>query len=370
MRKAAVRHGDPTTTRGFVIAYSSTMHDNGRKLALHGDEATCGNCKGSFKIFGSGKGMSEKGRDVVVDGDLVLCPCEKNRAIASADAGVFLHSDHDSKVLNRAAESAGITATMAPLSAQCTEDENSEQNYPTPVPDSKSKPDCSYLDGSRTRIDAPAEFYRHVNTVDLGFATQTTFEFPGGGEGAASRYVATVNGRPVNIYMPAQTPLPGYGVPSQKEIAKALETIPPQQYKDLERVSINPVANAQDAIWQKKFNDPTFSSAATASIDQGIAFYPWKDVSTFPQEYVDSTMLHETGHLWSQALWSDPTQKQGWQDAITSDGQPPSRYAQNNMTEDFAESANMYWSSKGTSCEAEGRKRYPARYRYFDKISQ
>ncbi|WP_157651510.1 hypothetical protein [Burkholderia ubonensis] len=35
-----------------------------------------------------------------------------------------------------------------------------------------------------------------------------------------------------------------------------------------------------------------------------------------------------------------------------------------------AKSANMYWSSKGTPCEQEGRKRYPARYEYFDKIAK
>ena len=45
MRKAAVRHGDPTTTGGFVLAYSSTLHDDGKKIALSGDEATCGICK-------------------------------------------------------------------------------------------------------------------------------------------------------------------------------------------------------------------------------------------------------------------------------------------------------------------------------------
>ncbi|MFM0504280.1 PAAR domain-containing protein [Paraburkholderia caffeinilytica] len=93
MRKAAVRHGDPTTTRGFVMAYSSTIHDDGKKVALSGDEATCGNCKGTFKIFGTGKGISEKGREVVVDGDLVLCPCKKNRVIVGSNPGIFLNTD-------------------------------------------------------------------------------------------------------------------------------------------------------------------------------------------------------------------------------------------------------------------------------------
>ncbi|HEY2000517.1 PAAR domain-containing protein [Paraburkholderia sp.] len=95
MRKAAVRHGDKTTTRGYVLAYSSTIHDDGKKVALSGDEATCGNCKGTFKIFGTGKGMSENGRDVVVEGDLVLCPYKKNRVIVGSNPRIFLTISED-----------------------------------------------------------------------------------------------------------------------------------------------------------------------------------------------------------------------------------------------------------------------------------
>jgi uncharacterized Zn-binding protein involved in type VI secretion len=93
VRKAAIRHGDPTTTHGFVLAYSSTIYDDNKNVALSGDEATCGNCKGTFQIFGTGEGMSEKGRVVVVDGDLVLCPCNQNRVIAGNNPGIFLQCD-------------------------------------------------------------------------------------------------------------------------------------------------------------------------------------------------------------------------------------------------------------------------------------
>ncbi|WP_409259141.1 PAAR domain-containing protein [Paraburkholderia sp. WSM4177] len=93
MRRAAVRHGDSTTTRGFVMAFSSSISDNGKKIALSGDEATCGNCKGTFKLFGTGKGMSEKGRHVVLDGDRVLCPCGKNRVIVGSNPRVFIETD-------------------------------------------------------------------------------------------------------------------------------------------------------------------------------------------------------------------------------------------------------------------------------------
>ena len=92
MPKAAVCNGDPTTTRGVIIAHSSTIFDENRRVALHGDYATCGNCKGSYQIYGSGEGMSELGRKVVVEGDLVMCPCQKNRVLRGSNPGIFLQS--------------------------------------------------------------------------------------------------------------------------------------------------------------------------------------------------------------------------------------------------------------------------------------
>lgn len=120
MRKPAVRHGNPTKTRGFVMAYSSTMHDDGKRIALSGDEATCRNCKGTFKIFGTGKGMSEKGQAVVVEGDLVLCPCKKNRVIVGSNPGIFINADSgDGKTI-----SAKTVAASAHLPASPSVDES------------------------------------------------------------------------------------------------------------------------------------------------------------------------------------------------------------------------------------------------------
>ncbi len=93
MRIPIVCHGDETTTRGKVVAFSATIHDDHRKIALHGDQATCGNCKGLWNIVGTGEGMGENGRLAVINGDHVLCPCGRNRVIASPDAGMFIHLD-------------------------------------------------------------------------------------------------------------------------------------------------------------------------------------------------------------------------------------------------------------------------------------
>ena len=116
MRKAAVRHGDPTTTGGTVMAFQATIFDDGKRIALTGEEATCGRCDGVFKIAGTGQGMSDNGRPVVVDGDLVLCPCGKNRVIVGANPGIFL--EINSSASTPASESSWSIPTYIPPHSQ------------------------------------------------------------------------------------------------------------------------------------------------------------------------------------------------------------------------------------------------------------
>jgi uncharacterized Zn-binding protein involved in type VI secretion len=83
----------------------------GKRIALDGDAATCGNCKGTHRIFGTGKGISDKGRKAVVDGDQVLCPCKKNRVLVGNKPGVFLTITDSSAVASNAAPLAKPAAT-------------------------------------------------------------------------------------------------------------------------------------------------------------------------------------------------------------------------------------------------------------------
>jgi uncharacterized Zn-binding protein involved in type VI secretion len=48
------KHGDSTTTGEFVIATLSTMFNHGVRLAVAGDQATCGTCKGAWHIMATG----------------------------------------------------------------------------------------------------------------------------------------------------------------------------------------------------------------------------------------------------------------------------------------------------------------------------
>jgi len=89
MSRRAVRDGDTTTTGGIVIATSSTMTNHGKKVALDGDKATCGNCEGTFLIVGGAHRLTNRGRCIALDGDHVLCPCGQNRLIAGSDSTIF-----------------------------------------------------------------------------------------------------------------------------------------------------------------------------------------------------------------------------------------------------------------------------------------
>jgi hypothetical protein len=90
MRKAAARDGDSTTTGGRVFAFASPIKDKGRAIAFDGSDATCGDCEGLFPIHGTGQRIFNIGRYVVVDNDMVMCPCRKNRVVVGDSPSIWL----------------------------------------------------------------------------------------------------------------------------------------------------------------------------------------------------------------------------------------------------------------------------------------
>ncbi|GLQ49831.1 PAAR domain-containing protein [Dyella flava] len=100
------KHGDSTTTGGLVIATLSNLFNHGVRLAIAGDKATCGNCKGAWDIMATGRRMTDHGRAVVLNWDWVLCPCKKNRVLAQAENMGYHHQHSEARA----------TATAASLS--------------------------------------------------------------------------------------------------------------------------------------------------------------------------------------------------------------------------------------------------------------
>lgn len=226
--------------------------------------------------------------------------------------------------------------------------------------------ECEFLDHPYT-VEAPKKNFDAIrDSSTTGSKQSGTHTFPGDtNSSAADIYDVTVNGQTIKVIAPTASTATGKHLPSVDQVAKALGVVPPGQLASIKQVVLSPNQNPDDAYWAQEYNTPNFTSLATGG-NGGVTFYPWS--SPLTQETVDSTMIHEGGHTFSQGLWSDPAIQTAWESAITADDLAPSDYAENASTEDFSESLVMYSLAKGTPCEAIARATYPHRFAILDKL--
>jgi len=210
-----------------------------------------------------------------------------------------------------------------------------------------------------------ADFDRIRKANKLSDPREVKHTFPGDpAPQDALEYDAEVDGRKVKIYEPKEKP-EGNSIPTAQQVADALGAVPSKQLDSINKVQISPNRNPSDEYWAKEYKTPDFTSAATGG-SNGVTFYPTR--TPWSQEFTDSTMIHEGGHTYSQDVWKDPDTKKAWHDAIKSDPNSPSKYADNSPDEDFSESLVMYSLSKGTRCEDTAKTLYPKRYKTLDKM--
>lgn len=376
MRRNYLKVGDQADNGATIIEGIDKVSYGGMYLTYLYAKVRCPVCNTIGMIIPSGPRRPGywMGKEPALHNDLCACKCDPKPRLISSQNGMFMSFEpQELAAMGFSPTGMPLPKSSLPVGRGDQDLAESTKNNPASGPSGQPATDCSYLDGSKSRIDAPADFYVSRNTMSLSPGKSTQVDFPAGGAAAATQYDAKVGGKEIPIFVPTRPPADGLPMIGERQLAKALEKLPPQNLENIGQITTNASANPEDAIWRRDYGQADFSSAATASLKQGVAFYPWaawKGQGEIPQRYIDSTMLHETGHQVSEALWKNPAMKQRFEDAISSDGQAPSQYARRNANEDFAESGNMYWSSKGTPCEAEGRKRYPARFAYFDSVSK
>ena len=187
------------------------------------------------------------------------------------------------------------------------------------------------------------------------------------GNAPAVKYEVEVDGKKLPVYLPKK--LDKATTPGIDEVAKGLAALPASSRALVKEVSVEGKANPQDAYWAQAYNDPTFSSYMTAGADGVINIYPAKPKPT--QDYLEGTMVHETGHTLSIQKWGEDTDAKAWDDwraAIQSDGIVPSQYAKASMDEDFGEALQLYRQVKGTTKEAEVRALMPERFKIIDEL--
>lgn len=196
------------------------------------------------------------------------------------------------------------------------------------------------------------------------------FEFHSG-KADALRYEVEINGRKIPVYMPVK-PDPKQIYHTIDEVVRGLAALPQASRDRINSVQVNPQRNPDDAYWEKEYGIPGFRSYMTAGADGNISIYP----GGFSQEVLDTTLIHETGHIISgQELsgnsvtdltggttWSD------WEEAMKKDGFSASQYARSSPGEDFSETLALYMKVKGTPEEVEVRALMPARFKIIDDL--
>jgi len=227
-------------------------------------------------------------------------------------------------------------------------------------------PKCSYLDTPYMVESSRANFDRIRKRFDLTEPKPIKHKFRDDVTAEdAFEYRVLIDDRRKTLIMPKNCPK-GKSLPTAKQLAAALATVPRPQLDKIPRVVASPYPNPDDSKWAESFNKPNATSAGKGGTS-GVTFFagdtPWS------QEFTDSTMIHEGGHSYSKNLWRDYPDKDGaWTIAIYRDGRVPSKYAEESFEEDFSESLVMYCLSKGSECEEVAKKLYPNRYGILDDL--
>jgi hypothetical protein len=192
--------------------------------------------------------------------------------------------------------------------------------------------------------------------------------FPAGNADAL-RYEVEIDGQRIPVFISKdQDPSRG-DYHSIDEVARGLASLPPASRALVQQVNVNGQRSPNDAYWEQVYGEPGFRSYMTAGADGIVDIYP--SAGKASQEEMNSSLIHETGHVLSNRNWGSSTDDPRWdayKAAIASDGFVPSNYARNAPTEDFAETLVLYSMVRGTPQEAELRALMPNRFRLIDEL--
>lgn len=173
----------------------------------------------------------------------------------------------------------------------------------------------------------------------------------------------------LQIVMPSPPPPapPGKRHADMTEVVFNLAKLPYDSLKEIRNVVVNPTASPDDAYWQKEFNNPNHT--AFMSADKRA-----RTLSIFPSHNfveMELSLAHEVGHFVGSDKLGPPSDArwQQWGNAATTDNLSVSRYAKNNLDEDFAETYSLYTMSKDTPAHAKYRGLMPERFAMLDRLS-
>lgn len=223
-------------------------------------------------------------------------------------------------------------------------------------------------DAGRTGVVAEPVATRKAAVRRAGPTVEKDHDFVGKKADASVYTLSFDGGRTLKVYLPATTD-PKTQTFTIDEIEDAVARLPAASRDVAEDVTMNPVVNPEDAYWAATYNSPDFHSFMTADAAGHITIYPSVDGTKESQDYASGTMIHETGHTWGYKRWGTDTTKGGWlawRAAMAKDVASPSGYATQDITEDLAETIQVYGSTRGAPAFQEYKAILPNRFAILD----
>lgn len=194
-----------------------------------------------------------------------------------------------------------------------------------------------------------------------------SFTFERGVSGPAQQYTVTVGTHSVRVTLPTTTQK-GLHNADLQQVARTLARMPAPALREVKEVRVSPRQNPSDAFWAKKYGRPDFRSFMTAGREGIVRLYP--QPKAFNESLAASSILHESGHIWSQREWgADYTSKpwKAWDAAARADGTAVSKYGQSSLGEDVSEATAVYLSTRGTRHFEQYRALFPNRFALLDR---
>ncbi len=185
------------------------------------------------------------------------------------------------------------------------------------------------------------------------------FTFEKGVQGPANEYTVTVGNHSVKVTLPVSTQQ-GLHNATIEQVTRTLARMPAAALREVKEVRVSPSQNPADSFWAKKYNRPDFRSYMTAGREGIVRFYP--QPHAFNEKAAASSILHETGHVWSYTS----RQWKAWDAAAKADGTVVSRYGQSSLGEDVSETTAIYLATRGTSQFDAYRAIFPNRFAILD----
>lgn len=98
-----LKHGDPTSSGGNLIATRSNFIHHGVSIGLEGDTATCPACNSSGPVFNDcNPRWDAHGKQVLVNGALVYCKCPKHPFVLNTQYDLSVEIDRTEIKTNQA----------------------------------------------------------------------------------------------------------------------------------------------------------------------------------------------------------------------------------------------------------------------------